>query len=243
MANPILNEKNFSEQERVYEGSPMTINGTIQVTAFLGLLLICAATFVWSRYTGGYMDMAMMLTGGGVIVGFILALIISFTNNKVLIPVYAAAEGCAIGGLSAIFESQFPGIVIQAVACTFAALFAMLVLYKMRLITATDKFRSVIFITTASIAAVYLVAFIGSFFFHLNVPVLNDASPLGIAVSVGITAIAALNLIIDFDFIEKGEQMMLPKDYEWRGAFGLMVTLVWLYLEILRLLAKLNSRR
>ena len=172
----------------------------------------------------------------------ILALIIAFTRNKYLIPVYAVCEGCALGGISATFEAQYPGIVFQAVAGTFAALFTMLALYKMRIIQATDKFRSVIFITTASIAAIYIVDLIGRWIFHLHVPLINSASPLGILVSVIIVIVAALNLIIDFDFIERGEQMMLPKDYEWYGAFGLMVTLVWLYLEILRMLSKFNRR-
>lgn len=242
MANPILNENKFNEQERILEGVPMTVNGTIQITAFLGLLLVCAATFVWSRLTSGYTDIGMMLMGGGVIVGFILALIISFTRNKYLVPVYAVCEGCALGGLSAIFEAQFPGIVVQAVAGTFAALFAMLLLYRMNIIRATDKFRSVIFITTASIAGIYLVDLLGRWLFHMHVPLINSASPAGILISLVIVAVAALNLIIDFDFIERGEQMMLPKDYEWYGAFGLMVTLVWLYMEILRLLSKINRR-
>jgi len=242
MANPILNENKFNEQERILEGLPMTVNGTIQVTAFLGLLLVCAATFVWSRMTNGYTDLAMMLTGGGVILGFILALIISFTRNKYLVPVYAVCEGCALGGISATFETQLPGIVTQAVAGTFAALFAMLVLYRMNIIRATEKFRSVIFITTLSIAGIYLVDILGRWLFNLHVPLINSASPAGILISVAIVAVAALNLILDFDFIERGEQMMLPKDYEWYGAFGLMITLVWLYLEILRLLSKINRK-
>ena len=241
MANPILNENRFNEQERILQGVPMTVNGTIQVTLFLGLLLICSAAFVWSRIGAGFTDLGMMLTGGGVIVGFILAFIITFTKNKYLIPVYAVCEGCALGGISAVMETQFPGIVIQAVAGTFAALFSMLILYKLNVIRATDKFRSVIFISTVSIAVVYLVDIIGSFF-GLHVPVINSVSPAGIAVSLFIVVIAALNLILDFDYVEKGEQMMLPKDYEWYGAFGLMITLVWLYMEILRLLAKINRK-
>lgn len=242
MSNPILNEEKFLEQERVLEGAPMTINGTIQVTAFLGLLLVFAATFSWSRFTAGYTDLAMMLTWGGVIVGFITAIIVSFTRNKFLVPVYAVSEGLALGGISAVFEAEMPGIVIQAVAGTFAALFSMLLLYKMGIIRCTEKFRSVIFITTASIAVVYLVDLIGRFFLHLHVPVINSASPAGILFSIFVIGLASLNLIIDFDFIERGEQYMLPKDNEWFGAFGLMVTLVWVYLEILRLLAKLNRK-
>lgn len=241
MANPILNEK-FSEQERVLQGEPMTVNGTLQITAFLGVLLCAAAVFCWSRFTLGYTDLAMMLTGGGVIVGFITALIVAFTRNKYLVPVYAVCEGLALGGISATFEASYPGIVSQAVAGTFAALFSMLILYRANIIRCTDKFRSVIFIATASIAVVYLVNFIGSFF-HMQVPLINSSSPAGIAVSAVIVVIAALNLIVDFDFIERGAQNMLPKDYEWYGAFGLMVTIVWLYLEILRLLAKLQDRR
>ncbi len=241
MSNPILNEK-FTDQERVLDGEPMTVNGTIQVTAFLAILLVAAAAFVWSRMTLGYTDLAIMLTGGGAIVGFILALIICFTRTKFLVPVYAVCEGLFLGGISATFEASYPGIVSQAVAGTFAALFAMLILYRTNMIRCTDKFRSVIFIATLSIAAVYLVDFIGSFF-HMHVPMINAATPVGIAISAVICVIAALNLIIDFDFIERGSQMMLPKDMEWFGAFGLMVTLVWLYLEILRLLAKLQDRQ
>lgn len=241
MSNPILNEK-FAEQERVLQGEPMTVNGTIQITAFLGILLVAAAAFTWTRFTLGYTDLAVMLTGGGAIAGFVLALIIAFTRNKFLVPVYAVCEGLFLGGISASFEASYPGIVSQAVAGTFAALFSMLILYRANIIRCTDKFRSVIFIATLSIAAVYLINFIGSFF-HMQVPVINSASPAGIAVSAVICVIAALNLIVDFDFIERGSQNMLPKDFEWYGAFGLMVTMVWLYLEILRLLAKLSDRR
>jgi uncharacterized YccA/Bax inhibitor family protein len=242
MANPILNENRFNEQERILEGAPMTVNGTIQVTAFLGLLLICTATFTWSKITAGYTDIGMMLIGGGTIIGFFLALIISFTRNKYLVPVYAACEGCVLGGVSAIFEAQYPGIVLQAVATTFAALFSMLVLYRLNIIRATDKFRSVIFIATSSIAVVYLVDILGRWLLHMHVPLINSASPAGIAISVIFAIVAALNLILDFDFIERGERMMLPKDYEWYGAFGLMLTLIWLYWEMLKLLAKIRRK-
>lgn len=243
MTNPVM--KRLDEQ--AYQGavldsnSVMTVNGAIQITAFLGIILLIAASFVWTRFTLGYTDIATMLTGAGAIAGFIIALIIIFLRVKVLIPVYAACEGLFLGGISAVFETEFPGIVSQAVVGTFGALFSMLILYKFGVIKCTDKFRSVIFISTLSVAAIYLVDLIGRFF-HMAVPVINTSSNFGILFSVIVVAIAALNLIIDFDFIEKGEQRMLPKDYEWFGAFGLMVTLVWLYLEILRLLAKLNRR-
>ena len=241
MANPILNDK-FTEQERVLDSAPMTVDGTIQITAFLGLLVIAGAAFTWTRMTAGYTDLAMMLTAGGGIVAFILGLIVSFTRNKYLVPVYAVSEGSFLGGISATFEASYPGIVSQAVAGTFAALFSMLILYRANVIRCTDKFRSVIFISTLSIAGIYLINFIGSFF-HMQVPLINSSSTLGLAVSAVVCVIAALNLIIDFDFIERGAQNYLPKDFEWFGAFGLMVTLVWLYLEILRLLAKFQDRR
>lgn len=240
MSNPILNEK-FVENERVLQGEPMTINGTLQVTAFLTILLVLSAAFVWSRFTLGYVDLTNMLTFGGMIVGFILALIIIFTKNKYLVPLYAIAEGLALGGISAIMESSYQGIVFQAVAGTVAALISMLILYRANIIRCTDKFRSVIFISTASILVIYLVDFIGHFF-NYSVPLINTSSEFGIAFSVIVVVIAALNLIIDFEFIERGAKNFLPKDYEWYGAFGLMITLVWLYLEILRLLAKLRDR-
>ena len=240
MSNPILND-NFAAQERVLEGEPMTVNGTIQITAFLGLILVAAAAFVWTRFTAGFTDLANMLTIGGGIAGFIVALIVAFTRIKYLIPVYAACEGLFLGGVSAMMQAVYPGIVAQAVAGTFAALFSMLILYRTGLIKCTDKFRSVIFISTCSIAVVYLVNLIGSFF-NMQVPYLNSSSNIGIGISLIVVVIAALNLIIDFDFIERGSQNMLPKDMEWYGAFGLMVTMVWLYMEILRLLAKVSSR-
>ena len=241
MANPILNDK-FVEQERVLQGEPMTVNGTIQITAFLGLILFAAAAFVWSRFTLGYTDMAMMLTAIGGIGGFVLGLVIAFTRIKYLIPIYSACEGLFLGGISSLFEASYPGIVAQAVIGTFAALTSVLVLYRANIIRCTDKFRSVIFIATASIAIIYLVNFIGSFF-HFAVPVINSSSLFGIGFSIVVVIIAALNLILDFDFIERGAQNYLPKDMEWYGAFGLMVTLVWLYFEILKLLAKLQDRR
>ena len=241
MSNPILNEK-CTQQERVLTGEPMTVNGALQVTAIMGLLLVASAYFVWSKFAAGYTDMAYMLTSVGLIAGFIVAMIIAFTRKKALVPVYALLEGLFVGGVSAVFEASYPGIVSMAVMGTFAALFSMLALYKIGAIKCTDRFRSVIFISTCSIAAIYLVDFIGHFF-HYAVPVINTSSNFGILFSLVVVVIAALNLIIDFDFIEKGARNMLPKDYEWYGAFGLMVTVVWLYIEILKLASKFMDRR
>lgn len=243
MANPVFNliESQREDEFVIDSDKVMTVNGTIQITAFLGIILLLAASFVWSRYSLGYMDIVQMLTFGGLFIGFILALIISFTKTIFLVPIYAACEGCVLGGFSAMMEAGYPGIVSQAVSGTFAALFSMLLLYRCNIIKCTDKFRSVIFISTLSIAGIYLVDLIGGFF-GLSIPMINTSSPFGILFSIVIVAIAALNLIIDFDFIERGSERMLPKIYEWYGAFGLLVTIVWLYIEILNLLAKLRGR-
>ena len=250
MTNPIIKiEERNAEKEAsinlrdvvVDASQVMTVNGAIQITAFMGLILVIAAAFVWQKFAMGYTDIGNTLMFLGGIVGFITALIICFARVTALVPVYAAFEGMFLGGISAIFENSYPGIVAQATAGTFAALFSMLILYRAGLIRCSDKFRSVIFISTASVAVIYLVDIIGRFFGYA-VPIINTATTGGIAFSLVVIAIAALNLIIDFDFIEQGAQKMYPKKYEWYGAFGLMITLVWLYVEILKLLSKLNNR-
>ncbi len=243
MANPIMKlEERYAEQERVLNpDSVMTVNGTLQITAFMGIIMVLAACFVWSRFSLGYTDLGLMLTSLGGIIGFISVLIIAIARVIVLLPLYAACEGLLLGGLSAMFENSYPGIVAQATAGTFAALFSMLILYRAGLIKCTDKFRSVVFISTASVAAIYLVDFIGRIFGYA-VPIIHSATNGGIVFSLIVIIIAALNLIIDFDFIEQGSLRMYPKKYEWYGAFGLLVTLVWLYLEILNFLARINSR-
>ncbi len=268
MSNPILNENfldkdkvHYAEpvadentarnsddirtyQDRSFIAEPMTVNGAINKTFILFGCLLLAAMYTWSLMMGGFMDKAVMLCYGGAIVGFILAMVIVFSNArgiKFLAPAYAVAEGFFVGGISAMFEASWSGIVMQAVTATFAALVSMLLLYRLNVIRATEKFRSVLLISTASIAVIYLIQIIASFFGR-GIPQIFTASPIGIGFSIIVVAIAALNLIIDFDFIERGADCLLEKKYEWYGAFGLMVTLVWLYLEILRLIAKLNSR-
>jgi len=240
MANPILNE-NFTRAESAVSGQIMTVNGTLDKTFLLFLCAILPAAYTWNRFTLGFTDQANMLMAVGAIAGFVLALIVAFTKNKYLTPVYAMCEGLFLGGISAVFNQSYPGIVIQAVIGTFATMFTMLGLYRMGIIKCSDKFRSIIYIATISVAVLYLIQFIGSFF-HYSIPAIFGAGTIGIGFSILVVGIAALNLILDFDFIERGSQAMLPKDYEWFGAFGLMVTLVWLYIEILRLLAKLRDR-
>ncbi len=243
MSNPVLNEK-FLENERVLQGEPMSINGSISKSFILFGVLLVAAAYTWFLMASGYTDMAGMLAVGGAIVGFILAMVIIFTRKAmhILTPLYAICEGFFVGGISAMFEASYSGIVFQAVTATFAAVFSMLALYRTGLIRATEKFRSVILISTLSIAVIYLIQIIASFFGR-GIPQIFTSSNLGIVFSLFVVAIAALNLILDFDFIERGAEAMLEKQYEWYGAFGLMVTVVWLYIELLKLLAKLNSRR
>lgn len=242
MPNPIFSQ-NVIEREQILDSEPMTVNGAINKTFVLLALLLASSFFVWDSFFKGYSDRVGMLSIVG-LVGSIIAFIVIMFNRKavsIAAPVYAACEGLLLGGISAIFEKSYPGIAIQAIGATFMALFSMLFLYRIGAIKCTDKFRSVIFISTLSIAGIYLINLIGSFF-GMHIPQISTSSNIGIAFSAVVVVIAALNLIIDFDFIERGSQQMLAKSYEWYGAFGLMVTLVWLYIEILNLLAKLRDR-
>ena len=179
----------------------------------------------------------------GFVVSIISFIVIMFNKNSLrfMAPIYALGEGAVLGGVSAMTEQAYPGIAMQAVGATLISLFSMLVLYRAGVIKCSEKFRSVILIATLSIAGIYLIQFIGHFF-HMSIPQIFTSSNIGIGFSIFVVAIAALNLIIDFDFIEKGSQYLLPKNMEWYGAFGLMVTLVWLYIEILNLLAKMRDR-
>ena len=241
MSNPVLNE-NFVNQERVLDGEPMTINGAINKSLILLALVIVPAIYTWSLVFQGFMDKAMMLGTIGAIIGFILAMIICFARKgiPVLAPLYAVCEGLFVGGISALFENQYSGIVMQAVGGTFACAAVMLVLYRFRVIQNTEKFRAVIFTATASVALIYLIQIIASFFGR-SIPQIFTSSPIGIGFSIIVVAIASFNLISDCDFIERGSENFLPKEYEWFGAFGLTVTIVWLYIEVLKLVAKLRD--
>ena len=242
MSNPILNDNFGREQagDRVIVGQTMTVNGTLDKTFLMFLCAAFPALYTWQQYMAGFTDKAGMLMTVGAIAGFVMALIVAFSKNKFFVPLYAVCEGLFLGGISAVFNSAYPGIVIQAVLATFAAMFSMLALYRLKIIQCTDKFRSIVYIATISIAVLYLMQWIASFF-NYSIPAIFGAGTIGIGFSALVVVIAALNLILDFEFIEQGSRNMLPKDYEWFGAFGLMVTLVWLYLEILRLLAKLRD--
>jgi uncharacterized YccA/Bax inhibitor family protein len=186
---------------------------------------------------------AMIYAIGGAIGGLVLALVTVFKKewSPVTAPMYALVEGFFLGAISAVFEARFPGIVFQAVLLTFGTLFALLVAYRSGLIKVTENFKLGVVAATGGIALLYLASFVLSFF-NINVPVIHEASWLGIAFSLFVVVVAALNLVLDFDFIENGAAARAPKYMEWYGAFGLMVTLVWLYVEFLRLLSKLQQR-
>lgn len=240
--NPVFSDNLVGNVQAVAE-VPMTVQGTLNKLLLLVCIMAVSGAAVWQQFALGFMDKVNMLMMVGLVVGLITGFAIIFKRDwaPVLTPVYAFAEGALLGGLSSILEAQFKGIVIQAVALTFLAVFSMAVLYKAGLIRATEKFRSTILISTVAIGVLYLISFLGSFF-GFQIPAIYSSSPIGIAFSVIVCGIAALNLILDFDFVERGASQFLPKNYEWYGAFGLLVTIVWLYVEILRLLSKLKER-
>ncbi|HWW81473.1 MAG TPA: Bax inhibitor-1/YccA family protein [Steroidobacteraceae bacterium] len=241
--NPSLNDRVFGSQPRPAFGEErMTLQGAINKSFLLLVVLLAGAFWPWSQYlTTGDASVVGAPLLVGALGGFILAMIISFKANlaPVLSVPYAALEGLALGSISALLERRYPGIAIQAVGLTFAVFAVMLVAYKLNIIRATERFRSIVIGATGAIALVYIVSMVLGFF-HVAVPLLNSSSPLGIVVSLVIVGVAALNLILDFDFIESGAAQGAPRYMEWYAAFGLLVTMVWLYLEILRLLSKMR---
>lgn len=239
--NPTLNDNTFERDDFYGSHEPMTIGGTVNKAFMTLAILIGAAIVSWTMYFNGYSVGGLII--GGAIAGFILALIISFkpTTAPYLVPIYAIAEGLFVGALSANYEALYYGITLQAALLTMSVFIALLLAYKSRVIRATQNFRLGVFAATAGIALMYLLSFVLSFF-GITVPYLHDNNLIGIIISLVIVVVAALNLVLDFDFIERGAEQGAPKYMEWYGAFGLMVTLVWLYLEMVRLLAKLRSR-
>ena len=241
-ANPALNANTFEGVRGYAQDRVMTIQGTVNKTAMLLALTFITATWTWGK------TMASDVAGGfmmlGVFGGFIVALVTAFKKewSPMTAPIYAALEGLFLGGISAVFERQYPGIAFQAVTLTFGVLGALLLAYKSRLIKATENFKLGVFAATGGIALFYLITMVAGFF-GMRFPMIFGSGPIGIGFSVFVVIIASLNLVLDFDFIEKGAQMGVPKYMEWYAAFGLMVTLVWLYIEILRLLSKLRSRQ
>jgi uncharacterized YccA/Bax inhibitor family protein len=244
--NPALGKDTFLDvgSGRVVDGETMTLNGTVNKTGLLLLILMLSAAYTWSKFTGPEslpLITPMLLVGG--IGGFIFALITIFKKTwaPYTAPIYALLEGFLLGGLSAMMEVRFPGIVMQAVGLTFGTLAALLMAYRSGLIRATENFKLGVVAATGGIALLYLVD-IGMGFFGHSMGFIHNNSWISIAFSGFVVVIAALNLVLDFDFIEQGVAAGAPKYMEWYGAFGLIVTLVWLYLEMLRLLSKLQSR-
>ncbi|MEW5799751.1 MAG: Bax inhibitor-1/YccA family protein [Bacteroidota bacterium] len=243
-ANPALNDKTFQNIGTVAAADAMTINGTVNKTGIMLLLLIASAAYTWSQFIEGNFDSLSMWMIIGIIGGLIVAFVTVFKKTwaPVTAPLYAVFEGFALGGISAILEASYPGIVIQAVALTFGTAGCLLIAYKSGTIKATENFKLGVFAATGGIALIYLVGWIMSFF-GSGIPYIHENGLIGIGFSLVVVVIAALNLVLDFDFIEKGAEHGAPKFMEWYAAFGLLVTLIWLYIEILRLLSKLNSRK
>ena len=238
--NPALSKKTF-ENLRTTSDGVMTLDGAVNKTAIsMGILLLAA----YYTYSNAIMDYILI----GFIGGFIVAIVTIFKKewSPTTVPIYAVLEGLALGGISKMYADAFePGIVPQAIMLTLGILFALLFAYKSKIIQATENFKLGVFAATAGIGIVYLVSFLMSLFGGVALPVMDptNASMLSIGFSLFVVVIASLNLVMDFDFIEQGAANGAPKYMEWYGAFGLLVTLIWLYLEILRLLAKLSSRK
>lgn len=238
--NPALSKKTF-DNLRSKTGEIMTLNGAVNKIAISLAILLFAAYYT---YTNALMSFIGVGFGGG----FIVALVTIFKKEwaPITVPIYAILEGLALGSFSKLFADIFePGIVPQAISLTLGILIALLFAYKTKIIKATENFKLGLFAATAGIAVVYLISFLMSFFGGTGLPIMNpaNASMLSIGFSLFVVVIASLNLVMDFDFIEKGVENSAPKYMEWYSAFGLLITLIWLYVEILRLLAKLSSRK
>ncbi|PSL48866.1 putative YccA/Bax inhibitor family protein [Chitinophaga niastensis] len=239
--NPVLKQSVFDKAPHI-AGETMTIRGTVNKMSFLLIMLMAAAVYSWGEFAKGSSSV-MALAIGGAIGGFILAMVIIFKKEwaPYIAPAYAIAEGLFLGAISAMFNSQYQGIVLQAVGLTFGTFIAMLILYRTGVIRATERFKSIVFTATLGIGIFYLIA-LALRMFHIEMPLIHSSGTFGIIFSLVVVSIAALNLILDFDMIEQGAAQGAPKYFEWYASFGLMVTLVWLYLEILRLLSKLNRK-
>lgn len=236
--NPVLRNDTFSSVASIGSDEVMTIQGTVNKTFILLLLVVFSASIVWKNPAAFAPYLIVTWIGS-------LALIILTAFNKQLVkmtaPAYALIQGLALGCISSFFEKMYPGIVVQAVGLTFGTLAALLFAYKSRLIKPTENFKLGVCAATGGIFIFYVVSMILGFF-GISMPLLHSSGPFGIGFSLVIIVIAALNLVLDFDFIENGAVHGAPKYMEWYGAFGLMVTLIWLYVEILRLLAKIRNR-
>ena len=248
--NPALKQDTFLDlgTGSLIAGNPqaMSLNGTVNKTGLLLLLAVLSGAFAWHASIdahGQMLPVGRLYMIGGAIGGFVLALITIFKQQwaPVTAPLYALVEGLFLGAISAMYEARFDGIVLQAVMLTFGTLLALLFAYRSGLIRATENFKLGVVAATGGIALIYLATIVLGLF-GINIPYIHESGLIGIGFSLFVVVIAALNLVLDFDFIESGVDAGAPKYMEWYAAFGLMVTLVWLYLEFLRLLSKLQSR-
>ncbi|HND84774.1 MAG TPA: Bax inhibitor-1/YccA family protein [Pseudobdellovibrionaceae bacterium] len=236
MSNPALNENTWERIEQASSDTTMTIEGTINKTGILIALTIAGAVIGWNLQS-------FELMIGAMIANLVLALIIIFRPRTAayLSQIYAPLEGILLGSISAVYSFKYPGIVTNALVGTVSCFVLMLVLYRLRVIQATERFRSVVIAATGAIALTYLFSFVLGFF-GIQLPLIHESTPLGILFSVAVTGLAAFNLILDFDMIEQAYLRRAPKYMEWYCGFALLVTLVWLYLEMLRLMGKLKKR-
>lgn len=238
-SNPAFSDRLFAEnQSRVVGDGVMTVDGAVNKSGILIFLAFASAGVSWMSLFSGDIATTQTLTMGGFIAGFILALVTIFKQSwsPYTAPAYAIAEGFALGGITAFLEAQLAGIAFQAVTLTFGALLTMFMIYRSGLIVVNERFRSIMMMAIGAICITYMVNILMSFF-GMRLPFLHDGGPIGIGIGLVIAGVAAFSLLLDFDLMEQGAQHGLPKYMEWYAAFGLMVTLVWLYLEIIRLLA------
>jgi uncharacterized YccA/Bax inhibitor family protein len=243
--NPALNENVFLDvgTGSLTTGETMSLNGTVNKTALLLGLVVLTSVFAWTSIDLNANPAGMMpYVWGGGIGGFVLALVTVFKKewSPITAPLYALVKGLFVGAVSLLFETMYPGIVFQAVCLTFGTLAALLMAYRSGLIKATENFKLGVTAATGGIMIVYLISMAMNMF-GKNMPYIHESGIIGIGFSLFVVVIAALNLVLDFDFIETGVEANAPKYMEWYGAFGLTVTLVWLYIEFLRLLSKLRD--
>ena len=243
-SNPALNDSVFTIQDLVQE--KMTIEGVAEKGFITFFVMLISGISVFGLFVTGNPDLAFMLSIVGWVVGLIFFFVMLFTglsNNPYAVLTYAALQGLFLGGITTLFEATYPGIAIQAFLLTAAVFGGMLVIYRMGIIPVTENFRIALFSAMSAVFLVYMITLLLSLFGGPEIPYIHGSGPIGIGFSLLVIGLGALCLAADFDFIERGVENGAPKDLEWRAVFGLLVTLVWIYLEMLRLLAKIQSRR